>query len=533
MPRINPGVAIARQRKQQAAEKPFSRGQASEGYPIPAPTGGWNTRDSLDTMKPEDAVNLENMIPGLGMVSSRGGTQSYATGLGAAVKTVAEFNAGSSRKMIAAANGKIWDISSAGAGVSLASGFADDNWSYQQFDDSSGGARGGLVNGSDAPQIYNGATIGAMAISGAGMTPANMNGLHIFKNRSYFWDDRTQDFWYSATNALGGVCSKFPLGRLAGTGGNMLGMGTWSRDSGNGPQDLAVFILSSGDVLVYAGDDPSSPSAWAIVGRYSLGGPISKRAVKKVGSDLLIVTRAGYVPLNRVLDAGRVNEQRGAISNKIRGAAIDAVKNYGSNFGWDIFHYPRGNQLIVNVPISSTRIEQHVMNTETGAWCKFTGISALCWALYNDLPYYGTPSGTVRRFDTGYNDDTGVAINVDAQTAFNYLGRKNRTKRLTAVRPLLRSTGAADSLTYTIGVGFDFNPIKVSSSSSSIAIAGSEWDLSDWDTSSWADDLINSSAWSSLTGAGYCMSCRLRFVSSTQGIDWFSTTFLAEMGGLI
>jgi hypothetical protein len=113
-----------------------------------------------------------------------------------------------------------------------------------------------LVNGADAPQKYDGATVSALTISGTGLTIANLNGVHIFRSRSFFWDSRTQDFWYSATNALGGTMTKFPLGRVQGTGGNLIAMVTWSRDSGTGLDDLAVFILSSGDIIIYAAQIP-------------------------------------------------------------------------------------------------------------------------------------------------------------------------------------------------------------------------------------------------------------------------------------
>jgi hypothetical protein len=240
--------------------------------------GGWNTRDALAAMPPEDAVVLDNIFPGLGSCKTRGGASAYATTLGGSVKTLAEFNAGSLRKFIAAANGKIWNISASGAGVSLATGFTSDIWDWAQFDDASGRR----AWRSSTARIFLRSTTAPpsrpLTISGTGLTPANLNGVHIFRSRSFFWDNRTQDFWYSATNALGGTMTKFPLGRVQGTGGNLIAMVTWSRDSGTGLDDLAVFILSSGDILIYAGTNPGDANAWQIVGRYAVAAPIDKRA---------------------------------------------------------------------------------------------------------------------------------------------------------------------------------------------------------------------------------------------------------------
>jgi len=300
------------------ARRGINRQQKAQPIPFPSPVGGWNARDALAAMPPEDAVVLDNWFPGLGSCRTRAGGTAYANTLGGPVRTLFEFNAKTTRKFLGMANGKIWDISAIGAGISLATGFTSDIWDCAQFDDASGGARMGLVNGADAPQQYDGTTISAMTISGSGLTPANLNGIQIHKARSYFWDDRAQDFWFSATNALGGVLSKFPLGRLPNTGGNLMAMVTWSIDSGNGPQDAAVFVMNSGVVLVYSGSDPSTTTDWALVGRYNLGAPISKRAIKKIGADVVIATKSGYVSLAQIFQSGDFNESSSAISTKIR-----------------------------------------------------------------------------------------------------------------------------------------------------------------------------------------------------------------------
>ena len=90
---------------------------------VPAPTGGWNARDSLDSMDPTDAVSLINLFPTFGQVVRRNGWGIYATGLGGAVQTLSEFNAASVRKLLAAANGSIFDVSSPGPVTTIASSF--------------------------------------------------------------------------------------------------------------------------------------------------------------------------------------------------------------------------------------------------------------------------------------------------------------------------------------------------------------------------------------------------------------------------
>lgn len=514
-----------------AYNQPINRGQKAQVVPMPPPVGGWNARDALAAMPPEDAVVLDNWFPGLGSVRTRGGGTAYSNTLGGAVRTVFEFNAKTTRKFLAMANGKIWDISAAGAGISLATGFASDVWDCAQFDDASGGARMGLVNGSDAPQQYDGTAVTAMTISGP--TVANLNGIQIHKARSYFWDDRTQDFWYSATNALGGVLTKFPLGRLQNTGGNLMAMTTWSVDAGNGPSDNAVFIMTSGVVLVYAGSDPGDATNWSLIGRYNLGAPISKRAVKKIGADVVIATKSGYVSLAQIFQSGDFNQTSSAISTKIRQAAIDAAASFGSLFGWHMQHYPNGNYALINVPTSTTAFQQHVFNTETKAWCRFTGQNALCWGLYNDNLYYGTANGTVVLADSG-TSDIGVTIQCNSQTAWNYLGAQNRTKRLSGLR--LSLTRQAATLNYLVGVGFDYKSLLTTINQNLLDFSGSTWllwEASPWDTQPWGGSDLTTNQWCSASGSGYVVSIAMQMQLNSQRVQWLATNYLAEPGGII
>ena len=108
-----------------------ARGRAL-GRSTPAPTGGWNARDSLADMKPDQAVQLDNWFPQTSNVRIRRGFAQHATGVGAgAVATLIEFAAGTTRKLLAAGGGAIYDATNAGAaGAALGSGFANDRWQH-------------------------------------------------------------------------------------------------------------------------------------------------------------------------------------------------------------------------------------------------------------------------------------------------------------------------------------------------------------------------------------------------------------------
>src|SRR5579859_1485097 len=103
---------------------------------LPAPLGGWNTRDELDAMDPTDAVILDNFFPDFTGITVRNGSDVWATGLGTGhnVETLAEFRSGATDKLLAACNGSIFDVSSSGAvGAALGTGFASNRWQSVNF----------------------------------------------------------------------------------------------------------------------------------------------------------------------------------------------------------------------------------------------------------------------------------------------------------------------------------------------------------------------------------------------------------------
>lgn len=485
---------------------------------VSAPIGGWNTRDSKDKMPPEDAIILTNWFPDVGYVRLRNGRSSHATGMTGAVETIAEYHSGANRHLLAAANGNIWNATSAGVASSLASGFSSNRWQWANFNGSIG-----FVNGSDAPQVYDGSAVTAMTVSGVGLSGSNLIGINAFKSRTYFWEANSQDFWYSATNALGGALVKFPLSRVSQFGGNLTCMATWTMDGGSGPDDYAVFIMSSGDVIVYQGSDPGSADDWSLVGIYRIGSPLSIRSAIKVGGDLLIITRDDYVFLSKVLKEGASYKKSKAV-----GALQTAVNSYGSNFGWQAMLYPKGSMVVFNVPTNSSRSEQHVLNIKTGAWAKFTGWNTRCFGCFNDSLYFGG-TGVIYKADTGTADGD-TAISGDALTAWNRFGTP-RVKQMTAVRNLMETDG--DTVGTSTQVGADFNEPNTTYTTTTSVTAGTQWDDADWDTSDWPNEFSVSNEWKSVAAIGHIFSQRVKVSTGTQSVRWNSSDYIIQPGGFV
>ncbi|MGI9297097.1 MAG: hypothetical protein ACR2QC_04265 [Gammaproteobacteria bacterium] len=488
----------------------------------PAPVRGWNARDSIDKLEEDEAEILDNWYPEVGRIEVRGGFASHATGMTGTVETIAPFVAGSVSKLVTAGNNNIWDATSVGAASSLGSGFSNDRWQWRVMD-----AKLGLVNGVDTPQTYDGTTLGNMTISGTGLTVTQLKGINVHQNRSWFWTTVDGSAWYSATNALGGALTEFDLSTVAGFGGNLTAMETWTRDGGDGPDDFAVFFMSSGETLVYAGTDPAASATWALVGRYILGAPVNIRGYQKIGGDLACMTQDGYISLQSAINTTRARPREGksggVLSDKIHRAVHTVIQSNGSDFGWEVEFYPRRNYLLFNHPDGSN-LNQHILNLTTGAWCRFTEQVGSAWGVYNDELYFGGAGGIVYKADSGTSND-GANITALCKPAFNYLGRRDRRKRLTALRIVAGGDGTVP-LSVDINADFQdqvfaFMPIDFAGSVS----GGASWDTATWDVDDWAGaDIIRLRT--ILAGrVGYNFSPTVRYQNQGQNVRLESFTY--------
>ena len=492
-----------------------NRRQVNRRITVPAPTGGWNTRDDPTNMPVNDAAELINMIPRQGFCEMRGGYESHSTGVGSGnVDLVTEYYNGSTRVLLSASPTNIYNSTAAGAATSLGSGFSNGRWDVATFNGIMG-----FVNGADTPQQFDGTTLSTLTITGSGLTSSTLVGVHIFKSRSYFWEADNQSFWYSATNALGGTLTEFQLGRIAKKGGKLLRMASWTVDGGSGPDDYAVFIMDSGEVIVYQGDDPGSALYWGIVGVYNIGEIASDRAVVPFGGEILAVGESDILTMPSAFNTPTPP------ASKLSGAISDAIFNYGGNPGWEVFIYPNVNLAIINVPVSLSpdAFDQYVLNTENLAGCRFTGIPSRTWGLYNNNAYFGGSDGVVYKFNTVTND-AGSDISVTARTAWSDIGAPEN-KQFTTIRPVFSSSS---SLEVDIGIGYDFLDATLSSPSSTVS-GGTAWG-SPWG-SSWGTPYVQVSVWRLITGEGSAVSVQMRYSRTGDSPKWYKTDALVKQGG--
>lgn len=510
-----------------------NRRRVSRTASILAPVGGWNARDPISLMPARDAVTLDNFFPRATVVELRDGCADHATGLSGTPETLVAYNSTTTEKMFAASGGNIYDVTAAGAvGAAAVSGMTNNRWQSANIT-TAGGDFVYLVNGADKPLIYDGAAwVSVDAVSTpaiTGVTTTKLIHVNLWKNRLFFVEKDSLKVWYLPTASIGGAASAINFTSLFTEGGYLVAMATWTIDAGYGMDDHAVFITSNGQIAVYKGTDPSAAATFALVGVYNIGSPVGRRCFERYASDLLIICQDGLMPLSKALMSSRVNTAV-SLTDKIQQAMSEAVTSYGSLFGWEVNVFPKNNMVIMNVPISSSTVYQYVMNTITGAWCRFLGWNATTWLLFNDDMYFAV-AGKICKAFTGKSDG-GSAIFGDATQAFSYFGANTSLKRFLLARPILYANSPSVGVSLGAAIDFEPNTILNTPSFSSLGSVG-VWDSSVWDGAVWDGALAIRKDWLNIQGVGYSAALRIKTSSIAVHLQWASTDWVYENGGII
>jgi len=499
----------------------------SNSVSIPAPTSGWNAKDALSDMSPDFAITLDNMFPDLTDVVLRSGYASHSTGNGSgAVETLAEWAGPTSSKLISAAGSVIYDSTASGGSTSIATGKSNARWQTTMFT-TAGGSFLYMVNGADAPIYYNGSAFVTPTLSGVTATDI----VHILAHqaRLFFTFKDSLTFGYLAVNGIAGSVSTFSLGGLCKKGGYLAACGSWTRDGGSGPDDIFVAVTSEGECILYSGNDPGVAANWLLVGVFSIGKPIGRRCLEKVGSDIIVTTQDGAVPLTTFLPIDQVGSKGKALSDNIQNDFITSARTYGTNFGWQSIHYPQGSYGLFNIPTGATSAYQYVVNTQTGSWARFVGQNAACWSLFKgDLYFGGQASGVIYKADTGTSDN-GVNIDYKVKPAFNYFRSRGVNKLFSLCRPHFTSNG---SPSIAIDLNVDFADVNPTSIPSAAALNGAIWDTSKWDEANWTDS-ASIANWITVYGIGDCATPTIRGSENALTIRFSAYDMIWQVGNAL
>ncbi len=508
----------------------------SSGFALPAPVGGWNARDGLPSMSPKDAIYLDNWFPSTTDVVVRPGRALKATiPAGRTIETLLNcaLSDGTSKRFAAAEDG-FYNVTAGGVIAAPDEVMSSGRWEYVNIN------IGGIPylwcacgDGVNKARLYRGSDDTWITLDGAsvpvltGPVSVNVTNVSLWKYRTILCVKNSLSFWHGPLNSVGGTFAEFPLGAVFKKGGYLVATANWTLDAGDGPDDRFVAITSEGEVAVYAGTDPSDATAFSLVGVYDIGQPLGKRCVVSIAGDLAVLTEQGLWPLSRALQSATI-DRKPLLTDKIQQAFNSFQQMYGTEFGWQPLLFPKAPAMVVNVPIGLGRSYQFVMNTITGAWCRFLSWNSTCMMI-SDKGLYTAASNRVHEAWVGRADDA-AAITASAKTAFTYAGSRSSTKHVKLVKPVMT---ASASISIGLTLDTDFSVSRSVSSTSSLLSNIALWDTAIWDQALWAGSATTINKWRTVTHRpGKAFSLQLRVQVKNIAVSWNSTDFIAEKGGL-
>ena len=400
---------------------PPQAAQQLQTMTIPAPTRGLILNENQSFMQPGGAIVLDNWKPTMQGIALRGGCIRWcALPETTPVVSMFQYASGNIAKMFAGNATKLYDVTTT-APVQVASGQHSGNYCASQLANQ-GGDWLLVANDAGDPLLRFDGTSWEHLISGyvpPGGKPSTITGpvgttvenggnltyVWKYRGRFFFIEGGSMNAWYLPTNAAGGLLQLIPLSGAATKGGKLLCGFSWSIDAGDGLDDKCVFMTDHGELLIFTGSDPSNASNWSQEGRYTTSTPMGMNAHQALGGDVLIATVDGIIPISASVNKDVSQLELAAITLTIKPMWRTEVATKNA-LPWTMSKWDDYGGLFVTWPGGNPGNQYcAVVNIATGAWCRFLGWDAMCFAQMRSDMFFGTQAGIIMQADrTGYDD---------------------------------------------------------------------------------------------------------------------------------
>ena len=501
----------------------------------PAPVGGLNTRDVEAAMRPIYATLMENFWPQERFVGVRGGAEKHCPAP-STIKQLGSWNGPTDKQPFAFTDSGAYDVTiPAITSPALAQAFTSGDMVLTNYSTSAGSYLVG-VNTKDDYFYYKSptwTTVATMPVTnGTAGEVINTNKFSFISSHAralFFIEKDSTNFYFLPIDSVTGSVNRFPIGGLFRKGGKLVGMGSWTIDGGDGPDDLAVFLSSEGQAAVYSGTDPSSANGWTLRGVFDIGRPLGLNPFFKLGGDLLILTTYGLTSMSKLAKEGWTSSKT-TITDIISAYFQSVVQGAESSLEWKVTADPKLSLLLISCPPTDERRRlQLAMNLVTGAWTVFKGWESSCWELFQGQLYTGVGSDVAKVWTT--SKDFGSRINCYVRCAWTYLSPKARTKQVNLVRYLSRIAG---ELTMAGGMDVDFEYSENFYNIPATLYPISRFDGAKFDANTWGALEKMQLDWLTIPcQEGYCVAPRLRVFAGDATFQWSAIDFTYTVGSLV
>lgn len=529
--------------------------KGAHGIPIPqiakpvpiAPPTGMNLEDPLFGMTPQDAVLMTNYLSSKYGDRVRTGYAQYATTVGTGgVKTIVPYIGSISGKdrLFAMATDGIYDVSASVATPSVKLAFPTPTSRSGQGIWTANTTIGGFFE-HYCDEEYGAYLYTESTDTWARLTTSDITGVDphllcfvmIFKSRLWFIQRDTGSAWYLPVGVNIGAATQFNFGNKFRHGGTLQALYNWTLDGGIGVDDYLVAVSSSGEVIVYKGDDPTDATNFSQVGSWFIGAvPVGRRIGGTFGGDLYLLSIYGLQPISKLIQGTLDQVDSIELSRKISPAIQAVMALTLSTFGWEVKLVPSENALFIATPDQTGFPHlQYVQSTNNQGWSQYNALPMYSGEMWHGTFYMAALDGNVYTH-TGSSDNfprsgvgNGTAILGAIITSFQDYQEYGLYHIPGFVRPVFLGNAQPQ---YQLNVLFDYNLTLPPAMGLLIPPVGAVWDLGVWDVAVWVGDLIESEPVVGAGGIGRAIAMALQTstVAPTTLIRFDAT---AETGGFL
>lgn len=263
-----------------------------------------------------------------------------------------------------------------------------------------------LITGGGGSAMVDGV---ATTLYGAitGIDTDRLNYVWSYKSRLWFLEEGTMNVWYLPVDQITGALTLLPMAGIFNLGGTLQFGASWSLDSGasGGLSEQNTFFTDEGEVAVFQGDNPASPTSWQKVGVYRIGKPRGPNSWIRAGGDLIISTDIGAIALTQAVQRDYAALAPASVSFPIETEWNNAIQLRSSEF-WNAITWPERQMVVVALPtVNQQPPAMYITNARTGAWANFTNWSGTCLEVFNGRLFFGSQNGKIiEAYVTGMDD---------------------------------------------------------------------------------------------------------------------------------
>jgi hypothetical protein len=496
---------------------------------MPAPTKGIDARAPTGNMPSDVCIYTYNLMPAEYGMLLRAGYREWcigldlgaSTGVGTLIPFSGVLAGGEDDRIFAVTNEAIWDVTTFDAPVNKytmpVTQAGSGHGVFAHYIDQGGDDFLFYADGLNGLLQYNGLSA---AVNPDTWAPATgINGpilatvvfVVVHKQRMWLLEEGKSSAWYLPINAAQGDATEFFFGGKFPHGGRSYAIYNWSIDGGKGIDDLMVVISSSGDCIVYEGEDPSAAETWKIRGTYYIGDmPAGRRVGSEYSGDLYLLSSFGLISMSDLIrGVDTQNPSETSLSFRVARPLREQIKAKKTLLGWEPIFLPAIGQLLILIPqADSESWVQYNLTLSTEGWGFWRGVPMTSVGDWQGTIYFGDRDSKVHVMDTTRDGMTitppaepavnGQPIDFSLLSSYQNLGAPGLHKMVQMVRPDFYGNAAP---AYTVKVLYDYDFQEPTAVVQDDEVIGNDvWDGALWDIAVWTT--IEGQSFGSLQLAG-------------------------------